>query len=72
MISTKIPHVRITKVDHKLMRLSMIQPKLPLSVCTKECHLEDKGSEKQVHNYKLEGQGSLEHIMQRGSLKDKR
>jgi hypothetical protein len=54
MISMKIPHVRITKVDHKLMRLSMIQPKLPLSVCTKEYHLEDKGSEKEVHNYKLE------------------
>jgi hypothetical protein len=44
----------------------MIQTKLPLSVCTKIW------CEKQVHNYKLVRQGSLEYIMQGGSLKDKR
>jgi hypothetical protein len=45
---------------------SMIQTELPLSVCTK------RWCEKQVHNYKHVGQGSLEHIIQGGSLKDKR
>jgi hypothetical protein len=45
---------------------SMIQTKLPLSVCTK------RWCEKQVHNYKLVRQGSLEHIMQGDSLKNKR
>jgi hypothetical protein len=45
---------------------SMIQTTLPLSVCTKWL------CENQVHNYKLVRQGSLEHIMQGGSLKDKR
>jgi hypothetical protein len=46
-------------------KTSMTQPKLPLSVCTK------RWCEKQVHNYKLVRQESLEHIM-RGSLKEKR
>jgi hypothetical protein len=44
---------------------SMIQTKLPLSVCTK------RWCENQVHDHKLVRQGSLEHIMQGGSLKDK-
>jgi hypothetical protein len=41
----------------------MIQTNLPLSVCTKY------GVQKQVHNYKLVRQGSLEYIMQGGSFK---
>jgi hypothetical protein len=49
----------------------MIQTKLPLNVCTKGYHLQDKGSEEQVHNYKLVRLGSLEYIMQEGRLKDK-
>jgi hypothetical protein len=44
----------------------MMQTKLPQSVCTK------RWCENQVHNYKLVGKGSLEHIMQGGSLKDMR
>jgi hypothetical protein len=39
----EVPHVRLTKVDHKLMRLSMIQPKLPLSVCIKRIPLARQG-----------------------------
>jgi hypothetical protein len=46
--------------------ISMIQTKLPISVCTK------RSCENQVHNYKLVSQGSSEHIMQGGSLKEKR
>jgi hypothetical protein len=55
----------MTKVDHKLMRLAWYKLSPPKCV-------DKKIVWKQVHNYKLVGQGSFEHIMQGGSLKDKR